>query len=100
MSLEIFQKRINQALKGVLDITDDTLKYEEANADHDWKLLKLLERCKSHGIALNPDKLKLPSKSVTFIGHVQSNESIKVHPEKPRATTEMPRPPDMRVHSN
>lgn len=47
---------MNQALaglEGVLDIVDDVLIYgvgdteEQANADHDQKLIKLLERCQS-----------------------------------------------------
>ena len=49
VSSEIFQKRVNQALdglEGVLDIVDDVLIYgygdteEQANADHDRKLIK------------------------------------------------------------
>ena len=104
VSSEIFQKRVNQALEGldgVLDITDDILIYgvgnteDEANADHDQKLLKLLERCQSRGIALNPDKLKLRRKSVTFMGHVLSNEGIKIDPEKAKAIMDMPRPTDV-----
>ena len=72
MSSEIFQKRVNQALaglEGILDIVDDILIYgvgdteEQANADHDQKLTRRLERCQSQGIALNPDKLKLRTRA-------------------------------------
>lgn len=79
-----------EGLDGVLDITDDILIYgvgnteDEANADHDQKLLKLLERCQSRGIALNPDKLKLRRKSVTFMGHVLSNEASRLILKRPR----------------
>ena len=68
VSVEIFQKRVNQALDGLdgtLNIADDILLYgvgktkEEAEKDRDTKLARLLERCKQTGIALNPDKLKL-----------------------------------------
>ena len=50
----MFQKTVNQALaglEGVLDIVENVLIYrvgdteEQANADHDLKLIKLLERC-------------------------------------------------------
>ncbi|KAL9983216.1 hypothetical protein ACROYT_G005355 [Oculina patagonica] len=84
-----------------LDITNDILIYgvgnteDEANADHDQKLLKLLERCQSPGIALNPDKLKLCWKSITFMGHVVSDESIKIDPERAKAIMDMPRPTDV-----
>ena len=105
MSSEIFQKRANQALtgiKGVLDIVDDVLIYgvgdteEKANADHDRKLIKLLERCQSQGIALNPDKLKLRTKSITFMGHVLTNEGIKIAPKKAKAILYTPRSADVK----
>ena len=101
VSSEIFQKRVNQALaglEGVLDIVDDILIYgvgdteKQANADHDQKLTKLLERCQSQGIALNPDKLKLRAKSVTFMGHMLTNEGIRIDPDKAKAIREMPKP--------
>ena len=104
VSSEIFQKRVNQALaglEGVLDIVDDILIYgvgdteEQANADHDQKLTRLLERCQSQGIALNPDKLKLRTKSVTFMGHVLTNEGIRIDPDKAKAIREMPKPNDI-----
>ena len=75
--------RVSQALaglEGVLDIVDDILFYgvsdtqDQANADHDRKFIKLLERCQSQVIALNPDKLKLRRKSIIFMGHVLTNE--------------------------
>ena len=100
VSSEIFQKHVNQALAGLermLDIVDDVLicgvgnTEEQANADHDQKFIKLLERCQWQGIALNPDKLKLRTKSVTFMGHVLTNESIKVDPEKAKAILDMTR---------
>ena len=68
---------------------------EQANADHDRKLIKLLERCQSQGIALNPDKPKLHTKSVTFMGGVLINEGIKIDPEKAKAIMDMPRPVDI-----
>ena len=40
----------------------------------------MLAGCQSQGIALNPDKLKLRTKSVTFMGHVLTNEGIKINP--------------------
>ena len=80
---------------------DDVLIYgvrdteEQANADHDQKLVKLLERCQSHGITLNPGKLKLRTKSVTFMGHMLTNERIKIDPDKAKAIRDMPKPADI-----
>ena len=89
VSSEIFQKRVNQileGLEGILDITDDILIYgvgsteEEANLDHDQKLMKLLKRCRDRGVALNKDKVKLRLKEISFMGHVFTNKGLKIDP--------------------
>ena len=93
VSSEIFQKRVHQILDrldGILDITDDILIYgvgateKDANADHDRELKCLLERCKECGVALNPDKLKLRLKEVTYLGHVLTDDGLKIDPEELR----------------
>ena len=104
VSSEIFQKRVNQALEGldgVLDIVDDILIYgkgsteEEANADHDRNLEALLQRCRERGIALNKDKLCLRRNEVPFMGHVLTNQGLKIDPEKVEAIQNMPKPEDV-----
>ena len=104
VSSEIFQKRVHQILDqldGILDITDDILVYgvgateEDANADHDRKLKCLLERCKERGVTLNPSKLKLRMKEVTYMGHLLTKDGLKIDPEKVKAVKEMPRPADV-----
>ena len=88
--MEIFQKRVNEALEGVLDTTDDIMIYgvasteDHAIADHDRKLIKLLDRCRSHGILLNPDKLKLCWKSITFMGLALSMKASRWTLKRPR----------------
>jgi hypothetical protein len=93
---EIFQKRVNQALdglEGTLNISDDILIYgvgetkEEADKDHDGKLVRLLERCQSKGIVLNPEKLKLRLEEVAFMGHVLTSTGVKIDPDKVKAVT-------------
>ena len=68
---------------------------EQANADHDKKLIKLIERCQSQCIALNPDKLKLRTKSVTFMEHVLTNKGIKKDPDKAKAIMDMRKSADI-----
>ena len=103
-SSEIFQKRINQALEGlegILNITDDILIYgvgdnqEEARADHDRKVEALLQRYRERGIALNKNKLKLHITEVPFMGHIFSNQDLKIDPDKVNAVLKMPRPEDV-----
>ena len=52
-------------------------------------LVKFLERCKERG-----DKLNLRQMEVTFIGHVTTDQGLRVDPAKVRAIIEMPAPTD------
>ena len=94
VSSEIFRTRLQQSLDG-LDglycVADDIMisgngsTEEEAKLDHDVKLKYLLERCRTVGIRLNRDKMKLHQASVTFLGHLVTAEGLKPDPEKVRA---------------
>ena len=101
---EIFQKRVNQVFEGLdsfLDIVDDILTYgkgsteEEVNVDHDRNLEALLVRCRERGIALNKDKLCLRRNKVPFVGHVLTNQGLKIDPEKIEAIQNMPKPEEV-----
>ena len=76
---EEFQRRLENALEGldgVKPIFDDFLVFgagetqAAAMSDHDAKLRALLERCRSKGIKLNKEKLKLRCTEVKFMGHI------------------------------
>ena len=88
---EEFQRRINTALEGlpgVKVIVDDILIYgkgddiEEANRDHDRNLIALLKRLRYHNIKLNPDKIKFKLKEVSYMGHLLTENGLKVDPLK------------------
>lgn len=64
----------------------------EATADHDRRLLALLERCRSRGIKINKDKCKLRLPEVTFKAHVTSEDGLKPDPSKIQGVREMPTP--------
>ena len=104
VSSEIFQTRLQQSLDGldgVYCVADDIMitgngsTEEEAKLDHDVKLKCLLERCRTVGIRLNRDKMKLHQTSVTFLGHLVTAEGLKPDPEKVRAIDDMTRPTDV-----
>ena len=101
---EEFQRRQDQALEGlpgVLCIADDILVYGEgedmdtAIADHDRKLVQLLQRCRQCNLKLNKEKLRLRLTEVKFVGHILSNEGLKPDPQKIQAVVDMPRPTDV-----
>ena len=68
---------------------------EEAIQDHDRKFRLLMERCRERNLKLNKDNLKLKLKEVKFIGHLITNEGLKMDPEKVRAVLDMPKPTDV-----
>ena len=57
--------------------------------DHDRNLGALLDRCEQRGIRLNPNKVQLRRKEVSFIGHVATCEGLCVDPAKLKAIKEM-----------
>ena len=80
-----------EGLEGILDITDDILIYgvgkdlKEATEDHDRHLKALPQRCRERGMALNKDKLKLRRQEVAFMGHLFTNNGLKIDSDKARA---------------
>ena len=98
---EEFQRRVNSVLNnlpGVKVIADDILVYgcgstdTEALADHDKNLKLLMECCKGKGLALNPQKIQLRLREVTYMGHLIMAEGLKIDPEKTKAIRDMPVP--------
>lgn len=62
----------------------------EALSDHDAKLKALFERCRTKGIKLNKNKLKLRCKEVKFMGHVICQDGLKPDSDKVQGIAEMP----------
>ena len=101
---EEWQRRAHEVvegLKGVEGVADDFLcigfgdTIEEATRDHDANLRALLERARTCHLVLNPDKVQLRSKSVPFIGHILTDEGLKVDESKVEAIMKMPPPTDI-----
>ena len=98
---EEFQRYLDSALEGlegIKAICDDILvcgvgeSYEEAVQDHDNKLVKLLERCRSKGIKLNSKKLLFRRNQVSFMGHLITSKGLRPDPAKVESVQNMPIP--------
>ena len=101
---EIFQQRLNKAiddLEGVRTVADDILisgngaTLEEATADHDLKIKRLFERCRTKQIKLNSSKIEFKKTSMTYIGHILTPDGVKADPTKVKAILEMKQPSDV-----
>ncbi|KAK7918719.1 hypothetical protein WMY93_010003 [Mugilogobius chulae] len=94
---------VDARLSGVEPIADDILIVgcgetdAEAMADHDAKLIALLERCSEIKLRLSIRKLQFKVKEVKFHGHILSAEGLRPDPEKIRAVQDMPHPTDAKA---
>ena len=100
---EVFQ-RLDEALDGmpgVHTIADDILitgvgsNVDDATADHDRKLYRLLQRCRSKGIRINADKLKFRQSKVAYLGHLLTIDGLKPDLSKLTAILNMQKPTDV-----
>ena len=94
---EVFQKKVSQHFEdipGAMVLFDDILVYAENEEDHDRTLQRVLKRCESGGIKLNQKKCEFKMKEVKYLGHIISEEGIKIDPEKVADIINMPQPED------
>ena len=85
-------------LEGVEILRDDLLvvgygdTQEEADANHDENLRKLLDRAREVKLKLNSKKMNLKKPQVKFMGHVIGKDGLKPDPDKVKAVENMPKP--------
>jgi len=92
---EHFQKRMSRILSGldgVLCQMDDVLIYGRDRAEHDARVIAVLERIKSAGATLNPDKCEFGKTCLKFLGHVIDQNGIHADPDKTTAIVHMSPP--------
>uniref|UniRef100_A0A673W9M9 Gypsy retrotransposon integrase-like protein 1 n=1 Tax=Salmo trutta TaxID=8032 RepID=A0A673W9M9_SALTR len=103
---EVYQRKQHELLRGlsgVEPIADDILVVgcgdsdEEAECDHDAKLLALMVRCRQVKLRLSIKKLQFKVPEVRFHGHILSSTGLKADPEKVKAVLEMPHPSDVKA---
>ena len=85
-------------LEGLEIIQDDMLvvgyrdTQEEADANHDANLRKLLHRAREVNLKLNSKKMSLKKPQVKFMGHVISQDGLKPDQDKVKAVQDMRKP--------
>lgn len=105
LAAEEYQRRQHEALqglRGVSVIADDILVYgcgntaKDAIADHDRNISALLQRAREVNLKLNRKKLRLKLPSVTYMGHLLTNEGLHPDPQKITAIQNMQTPTDIK----
>ena len=82
-------------MTGVECIVDDILVWGETNAEHDSHVQQMLQRCREMNFKLKKSKVEYRVSEVKYVGHLITNNGIKVDPEKACAIAEMPLPIDV-----
>ncbi len=92
---EHFQKRmcdILAGLGGVVGLVDDVLVHGKTQAEHDERLMAVLERISKSGLTLNREKCEFSKTSIKFLGQVIDATGVRPDPEKVRAIQGMEPP--------
>jgi hypothetical protein len=101
---EVFQRKMHElieGLDGVEVVADDFVIYgkgltdDQARADHGWRLVAFLQRCREHHVVLSKDKIRQRQTNAPFIGHIAKPDSLSIAPERVKALLAMPEPTDV-----
>ena len=87
-ALELFQKRMNSILEGLVGVVcmmDDVLIFGRDQKQHDERLHAVFKRLKQAKVTLNGAKCQFNKTSVKFLGHVVDQDGIRPDPDKTAA---------------
>jgi len=71
---------------------DDIICYSLSVEQHLERLTTILQRLRSAGLKLKPEKCSLLQKSVSFLGHAISDLGIGTDPKKTKVVSDWPKP--------
>ncbi|KAI4871331.1 hypothetical protein NFI96_009730, partial [Prochilodus magdalenae] len=76
----------------VLVYLDDLIIFGKTLEEHEERLLKVLDRLRDEGLKLSLDKCQFGRTSVTYVGHIVSQDGIATDPSKIEAVSAWPKP--------
>lgn len=76
----------------VLVYLDDLIIFGRTLEEHEERLLKVLDRLQSEGLKLSLDKCTFCQTSVSYVGHIVSQDGVSTDPSKIDAVKSWPRP--------
>ncbi len=88
---------MNEVLKGVIGkfayvYVDDIIVFSKTKKEHFMHLEQIFERLKKAGLTISLEKSQFCMREISFLGHVVTQEGIKMQPEKVRAIVDLPAP--------
>lgn len=88
---ELMTKVLN-GMEGAMVYLDDILIFASDMETHFKRLGKVLERVKSAGLRINPEKCQIMRREIKYLGHVINDQGIQTDPEKVKAIKEFEKP--------
>lgn len=76
----------------VLVYLDDLIIFGRTLEEHEERLLKVLDRLQGEGLKLSLDKCTFCQTSVSYVGHIVSQDGVSTDPSKIEAVKSWPRP--------
>ncbi|KAH9332063.1 hypothetical protein KI387_004171, partial [Taxus chinensis] len=81
-----FQRAMDLAFKDLKDCIviylDDLTVFSNKRSEHIFHLEQILERCRKHGISLNPKKCILGVTEGKLLGHIVNKHGACIEPER------------------
>ena len=94
-SQDLFQRVMDDILSDIPNATpvaDDIKIHGRTEAEHDATLIRVLNKCQSAGLHLNPDKCQIKQQSVKFYGNMLTVDGLQPDKTKKRAILNMSPP--------
>ncbi|XP_062844794.1 uncharacterized protein K02A2.6-like [Trichomycterus rosablanca] len=97
MASEKFQQIISQVIKdcpGAYNMSDDIVIVGSTEAEHDTRLATVVHRLAERGLTVNEEKCQIRLTSIKYMGHILSQDGLKVSEGKVKAIAHAPPPTD------
>ena len=95
---DVFQEKMDIVfgkLEGLSGIADDTFVYGIGEAEHDQRILNVLDTARENNVRFNPDKFQFKVNEASFFGLTWTPEGIRPDENKIKAVRNMPPPKNL-----
>jgi hypothetical protein len=95
---EVYQYQLQKVISGLAgcqNYADDIIVYGKNQSEHDDRLSALLERLKTVGLTLNPEKCEFSLECISYVGYEISAEGVSVSKSKVKSIVETRVPKDV-----
>jgi hypothetical protein len=94
---ETFQREMDVAFRGLIKkcvvvYLDDVTVYSKNREEHIQHLTQIFERCRKYSISLNPKKTIFGVEEGKLLGHIISQDGIRIDLEQFKAISQLPLP--------